>query len=659
MLGYSDRTRSGAFSLALLLGTVDLRPFQPDHFNMSWTPEQIRKHMDPIAKSPGVYLMKDADGRIIYVGKAINLASRVANYFQKSGDPRPFVKRLSRVLDRIDTVVTSNEKEALLLESELIKRHRPPFNVILMDDKHFLYLRIDPAEDFPRIDLVRTRKPDRALYFGPYHSAFAIRQTLSLVNRHFGLRTCPNSSFRNRARPCLEFQMRRCLGPCSGKVAPSEYRERVDSALLFLGGRRDEVIGKLKVRMEAAATDENFEEAARLRDQIRAVETSLTRQAVVLPATQNVDAIGFARSGDTVTIVVNRFESGVLGESVPIILEEAAAPEEEFFEALLLQFYARAPVPSIILVPKGIVSAEGALAEILGTRTGFGVQVTCPSRGVNKDALKMAMDNAGNILAETLVRMDRRNRALTGVAEILGLSRPPKRIETYDMSNLFSNDTVGSMVVFTDGKPDRRAYRTFVIRMEEGAGDTGSMREVLLRRLRRVVSNDGAAPDLILLDGGEAQLGTAILVLDELELDIPVAALAKSRVVDSGTGPASHSPERLFVPLRGVADGGTGKGQVELIIPPPQDPGLHLLMRCRDEAHQFAISFHRKRRAKRAGASILDDIPGLGKNRRMALLRHFRTIGAIKGATVDELAIAGIPGAVAQAVFDKIHSDPG
>lgn len=308
---------------------------------MGWTRQEIQEFTADIPPRPGVYVMRDRRGRVVYVGKAVNLHSRVSQYFRESGDPRPFVKLLKGVLSRIETIVTANEREALILENELIKKHKPPFNVLLKDDKAYLYLKVATDTDFPRVELSRRRTDDGAQYFGPSHSASSIRETLSLVNRNFGLRTCRDQQFRSRRRPCLEWQMKRCAGPCCGMVTREQYRERLDAALVFLRGHYQEFTKKLMASMKAAAEAEDFEEAARLRDQMRAVDAALARQAVVLPGTSDVDAIGFARDGDVTVFQVLRFESGVLKDCLGLVLENVVAPEDDLVESVLAQHYSK------------------------------------------------------------------------------------------------------------------------------------------------------------------------------------------------------------------------------------------------------------------------------------------------------------------------------
>lgn len=641
---------------------------------MGWTRDKIQEFTADLPHRPGVYIMRDGRGRVVYVGKANDLHSRVVQYFRESGDPRPFVKLLSEVLGRLETVVTATEKEALILENEFIKKHRPPFNVLLKDDKAYLYLKLAAGAAFPRVELARKRLDDGALYFGPSHSAAAIRGTHALVNGHFGLRTCQDSQFRSRHRPCLEWQMKRCAGPCCDKVTATEYRERVDAAVLFLKGRYQETLKELSGRMKAAADGENFEEAARLRDQIQAVEAALSRQAIVLPGSKDVDALGFAREGDIVVYAILRFESGVLQDCIPLVLENVVAPEDELTESVLVQHYARSPVPSEVLVPDGLMPAdsdESALADLLSSRTGKAVRIWTPRRGAPVDAMKMAADNATELLRKAIEGAGSRGRALAGVQALLGLASPPRRIEGFDMSQFQSAEPVGSMVVITEGRLDRKAYRTYSIKWEGSRGDTGFMHEVLTRRLSKLDDAEDR-PDLIMLDGGPSQVMVACGVLRSLGLDIPVVGLAKSRVMDRTPGAAVHSPERLFVPVAAATPGSPGlraderpffadpaqnlAGDVRMIVPNQNDPGLHLLMRLRDEAHRFAITFHRKLRNRRGLASALDGIPGLGKIRRTALLRHFKTVAAIREATLEELrASPGLPADVAGRLFERMH----
>lgn len=614
---------------------------------MAWSQEEIERLTAAIPHLPGVYIMRDRSGRVLYVGKAVDLANRVMQYF-RGGDSRPFVSILHSVLKVIDTIVTTNEKEALLLENELIKKHRPPFNIVLRDDKSYLYLKIDLNAPVPKLEMVRRRVKDKAFYFGPYHSSSSIRHTFDLINRYFGLRTCSDIQLRNRKRPCLEYQLGRCLGPCTG-LGKDAYRERVEAAVLFLQGRYEEVKRRLVERMKTAAETENFEEAARLRDQLRAIETSMAPQAVILPLLEDADAIGFVREGDVAAFAVLRFESGRLSDKVPFVLENTGAPDDELLESFVMQYYGRASVPRKVFLPHGVIQELTALREALMTRfLDKELLIYAPSRGPAADAVKLANQNARQLVREALVSTECRTRALTRIAELLGLDRLPRVIEGYDFSNLFSSEPVGVKVVFEDGKPSKRGYRTFAIRTE--GGDVQFVREVIRRRFL----DRSEIPDVILIDGGEQQLRAAVSALKESDIDVPVVALAKSRVIRKGSfGPAEHSPERLF-----VLDAHTPDSPVRMLLPLQHDVGLHLLMRVRDEAHRFAISFHRRRRIKKETVSVLDGIKGLGKKRRVILLRHFGSVASIKAASLEELkAVPQIPPFVAERLFLKVHGE--
>ena len=628
---------------------------------MAWDPADVRRLLDPVPSAPGVYLMRDHRGAVIYVGKAVDLKARVRQYFQPTGDPRPFVSRLSEVLDRIETVVTRNETEALILENEWIKRHRPPFNVLLRDVKIYVYLRLGGTdEEFPGLSPAGRRKDDGARYFGPYASAASVRRTHALVNRHFGLRTCDDGEFRNRSRPCLEHQVGRCPAPCVRAVSAEAYRERVDQAALFLRGRMDEVQRQLQEAMERAAAAENFEEAARLRDRIRAVQVAMVRQAVVLPGRMDEDLVGVAREGEVVALTVLRFEAGVLVDRVPLVVDQVQAPLEDLADSILLQHYARAPVPDLLRLPPDLPVSTEALAEVLGVRSGRRFQVRVGGRGPEGEALEMARQNARQLLEEHLAREEVRDRAARRIQQILGLPRCPRRIEGLDLSTFQGGDPVGSLVAFVDGRPDRRSRRTFAVRGDAGPGDVGFLREVLARRIRRNREEGVPWPDLLLIDGGETQVRAALEVLAREGVAVPVAGLAKSRVTDRGFGPAAHSEERLVFPEGGAWREGTIAETAPLatVAPPRNDPGLHLLMRVRDEAHRVAVSFHRQRRARRERASVLDDLPGLGKARRLAVLRHFGSVARLRAASLEEIRmVPGLPRPVAEALHRRLNEE--
>jgi len=599
---------------------------------------KIERLLEHIPQACGVYLMKDKNGKVVYVGKAINLRSRVSSYFQKSSDPRPFVRFLGDLLDKIDVVLTRNEKEALILENELIKKYKPPFNILLKDDKNYLYLKLDVGVDFPKLELVRRRKEDGALYFGPYHVASSARSTYALINKYFGLRTCSDRDFKNRSRPCIEYQMKRCLGPCVLSINKEEYRMRVKEASLFLQGRHQEVLKELKDRMFHAADQENFEEAARIRDQIRAIERALDRQGVVLPVERDVDAIGYSRDADVASFCVLRFEKGALSDTIPYVHKNAIGPDGDILEQFLVQYYQKAPVPDIVLVPRGVVEDLTALTEVLSQRSEKEVDVTEPARGAFLDALKIATENARHALSQALEDEEIARYEVRRLCELLGIPHEIQRIEGYDMSTTMGDEYVGVMVVFRGGRADKASYRYFKIK-GEARSDVEAMKEVLLRRFIRLKEEEGEKPDLILLDGGVAQLNCGKEVLEMTGFsDIPVVALAKERIDRrQRIGFPVYLPERIY--FYSPLTGGTGpRDTPEPFVPRQDDPGLRLLMRVRDEAHRYALRFHRKRRAKKGLLSVLEGVRGIGKKRLKALLERFGSVGGIREASFEDVA---------------------
>jgi excinuclease ABC subunit C len=599
---------------------------------------RIEKLLEHIPDACGVYLMKDKHGKVVYVGKAINLRSRVSSYFQKSSDPRPFVRYLGDLLDKIDVILTRNEKEALILENELIKKYKPAFNILLKDDKNYLYLKLDLNVEFPKLELVRRRKDDGALYFGPYHVASSARSTYALINKYFGLRTCSERDFKNRTRPCIEYQMKRCLGPCVLSVDKEEYRMRVKEACLFLQGRHQEVLKDLRNRMFCASEQENFEEAARLRDQIRAIERALDRQGVVLPVERDVDAIGYARDADTASFCVLRFEKGALSDTIPYVHRKIVSPDEDVLEQFLMQYYQRAPIPNTVLVPKGVVGDLIAIADVLRQRAQKVVEVLEPVRGPYLDAMKIAVENARHALREALEDAEVAQYEVRKLCEMLDITHEIQRIEGYDMSTTMGDEYVGVMVVFRGARPEKASYRHFRIKGDVKS-DVDAMREVLLRRFSRLKEEGGEKPDLVLLDGGMAQLNCGREVLEMTGFsDIPVVALAKERIDRSRRiGFPVHIPERIYFYSPSSGTGGV-REEAQPLVPRQDDPGLRLLMRVRDEAHRCALRFHRKRRIRKGLLSVLEGVRGIGKKRLRALLQRFGSVRGIEEADFEEVA---------------------
>jgi excinuclease ABC subunit C len=611
-------------------------------------PQDLREVLDRLPREPGVYLLKDRQGTIVYVGKATSLFSRVRSYFTPStGDTRAFVPLLSGLVGDVETLVTRNEKEALLLENTLIKRHRPRFNVMLRDDKNYLVLRLDPRGRYPRLEVTRRIADDGALYFGPYHSATSCRQTLRLVNRHFQLRTCSDRTLDNRARPCLQYQIKRCPGPCVFDVDPQEYAQQVRDVTLFLRGKGDELLADLERRMTAAAAALEFEVAARIRDQLAALRAALMGQGVVGAAAADQDVFGYYREGDRVDVVVLVVRGGKLSGRRPFSLSGQEFPDPEVLSAVVSRYYDDGEsVPAEVLVPLSLEDA-GAKREWLSDLRGSAVQLRVPRRGAKRDLLELAMRNARSNFETRRQRHSDLEQALAKLQRRLHLSRPPRRMECFDISGFHGQQVVASMVVLQDGEPRRAAYRSFKIRAPE-KDDFAAMYEVLSRRLRRAREGEPGweLPDLLVVDGGKAQLSMARAALRDVGLPPGVeppdlVALAKQERPGAG-GEAERKPERVFLPQV--------KDPVRLL---PNTAELYLLARARDEAHRFAVTFHKRLRRRRTLRSGLEDIPGIGPKRRQQLLKHLGSLRRVRGASVAEMAaVPGMTTRAAEAVAE-------
>ena len=594
---------------------------------------------------PGCYLMIDRQGVICYVGKATSLRARLRQY-ASGQDERFFVHLLDHVLSDIELVITPTEKDALLLENELIKKHQPRFNVRLKDDKRFLHLRLDTQQNYPRLQVVRRPADDKAQYFGPYPSASSARSTLAQINRHFQLRTCPDAAFKNRTRPCLEYQIHRCMGPCVLPVDVHVYHQHVRDVSLFLSGRRSELLTRLKTRMADAAESEQFERAARYRDQMGAIEKSIEEQHVSLQGRRkSTDVIGVYREGARIAVAVLSFREGVLLGSQGYVLRDQEFPDAEVLEGFVLQLYGRGqPIPDELLLPMAL-DGEDALAEWLTdqrkaqaafageTAPRTKVDVRDPQRGVLSKVIDMANDNARHTFEDKVRAAATAQTTLEGLQKKLHLTRLPRRMECYDISNISGTDPVGSMVVFIDGEPAKDEYRKFKIRTLDTPNDFAMMYEVLSRRMARALDGRSPWPDLIVIDGGKGQLGMAETALADLGVHgLELCGLAKARTLDSDdAGHSASSPERVFRP-----------GVKNPIVMPQTSNEVYLLTRIRDEAHRFAITFHRARRDKRVLQSWLDKVPGLGPTRKKTLLQTFGSLTAVRDA--DEAALAQVVG---------------
>lgn len=674
--------------------------------------------LDRIPTDPGVYLFKDKSAKVVYVGKAKNLRTRVRQYFRPGGDERYFVAAgfLGRAVVDIETIVVTAEKDALLLENHLIKQHQPKFNVRLRDDKQYLVLRLEKpkrasskpgaappskAQLFPRVQVVRNIRDDDAAYFGPYHSATSARQTLRILNRHFQLRTCTDHVLESRGRVCLQYQIKRCPGPCAMPVEPQAYADQVDDVAMFLSGKDQELTDRLRTRMLARAEAEDFEAAAALRDSIAAVDRTLARQDMVQDEFIDQDVWGLYRQADAVEVAVLFIRGGKLVGRRTFMQRDQELPDTDVIAEHVQQYYATETfVPDEVVV--GVVlDASAALAEWLSSMRGRKVRVVEPQRGQRARLVDLADKNAAASAVSRRGRDDDAQAILQKLQERLGLAKLPKRIECFDIAHIQGRETVASMVTFIDGVPAKNLYRKFKVKTS-GNDDFASMYEVLSRRFRRaaeVRSNGGVpnsaidgdapteaelddtvedavddasddavttlgddtsnaklspwvAPDLLVVDGGKGQLGMAIAALTDQGFDfgehgVDVISLAKERELAAG-----EAPDRVY--MRNIK---------EPIALRQNSPELYILARLRDEAHRFANTFHRARRSKAALRSELDDIPGIGPTRRKKLLAHFGSVREVRAATVEQLRrVPGMTESAAKAIvaqFAEAPSDDG
>ncbi len=604
--------------------------------------------LDRVPTEPGVYLFKDAKGTVVYVGKAKHLRNRVRQYFREGGDERFFVAAgfLGKAVTDVETIVVTSSKEALLLENHLIKKHQPRFNVKLRDDKQYLVLRLmdpttptpeSPKRDlFPRVEVVRNIRDDGAGYFGPYHSATSARETLRTLNRHFQLRTCTDHVLESRGRPCLQYQIKRCSGPCALDVTAEIYAEQVQDVKMFLGGRNSELVQRLRSRMTGRAEAEDYENAAVLRDSLGAVERTLAKQHIVQDDFVDQDVWGLFREADCVEVVVLFIRAGKLVGRRAFQQKDQELPDTTVIAEYLQQYYATGTfIPDEVVV--GVELEDGEpLAEWLGTARGKRVKIVEPRRGVRAKLVELADRNAAASASSRRTKNTDAEELLAKVAKRLELPRPPRRIECFDIAHIQGTHTVAAMVTFVDGVASRGLYRKFKVR-ESGNDDFAAMYEVLTRRFRRFQKADSAdsddpswaLPDLLVIDGGKGQLAMAIAALTDLGVKLggdglEVIGLAKERELEAGS-----APDRIF--RRNVKDS---------IALRPNSPELYVLARIRDEAHRFANTFHQARRAKTTLRSELDGIPGIGVTRRQRLLKHFGSVRAVRLATLDELAKA-------------------
>lgn len=614
-------------------------------------PDHIQAQLNTLPRKPGIYMMRDVNGKVLYVGKAVNLRDRVRSYFHASAWENPKIRALVSEIGALDFIVTDSELEALILEANLIKEHRPRYNVRLKDDKRYPYIKITWAEPFPKVLITRRMEQDGSRYFGPFTSSHAVHQTLDLLRKSFPYLTCNRQITGRDPRPCLYYEIKLCLGPCIGAATQEEYRAMIRSLIRFLEGHSEEVIADLQRRMISAAEALDFERAALLRDQLQAVERVVEKQKIVSSTGADQDVVAFAREGSDACVQVFFIRGGRLLGREYFVLEGAQDEDaREVMAAFLKQFYEEAAyIPSEVLLPEEIEEAL-IIEQWLRQRRGDTVTLTVPRHGQKRDLVALATENAAETLAALRAQWQadthKQEQALAEIQEALNLPRPPTRIECYDISTLQGAETVGSMIVFEHGVPRKSGYRRFIVRNVAGQDDYASMREILERRFRRwqtatsgelLGSRDvkgwAQLPDLLVVDGGKGQLGVAVEVLQAFDLleQVPVVALAKER-------------EEIFLP-----------GKPDPIMLPPRSQGLFLIQRVRDEAHRFAIAHHEMRRRRAGSASQLDAIPGVGPARRKALLKAFGSIEAIRAASIEELAaVPGIPKKVALTIKEHL-----
>lgn len=596
--------------------------------------------IDSVPARPGVYLLKDNTDKVMYVGKAKNLRARLRQYL-RGDDERSQMQFLLPKIASVETLVTTNDKEALILENNLIKQYKPRYNIRLKDDKSYVSVKVTLQDPWPRILVTRRIVKDGSRYFGPYDSAASVRETLDTIRKVIPLRTCPDAVFRNRSRPCLEYQIKRCLAPCCLPVDPEQYQRHLREAMLLLEGKSQQLLRQLRAEMEQAANELRFEDAARLRDRIRAIERTQERQQVSAYHRGDLDVWGVYREGGFLEAVVLFLRQGKLTSHQRYSLADLEFADRDILSMLLQQFYqGERFIPDEILVPIELDDSD-TLAEWLSERKQQRVSIVHPQRGDKMRLLQMAHENALQSFRQRQDASDQRQRMCAELQRVLHLQRFPHRIECFDISNVQGRFAVGSQVTFVDGQPDKDLYRRYRIKTVDQADDFAMLAEVLQRRFARA-SEEGIYPDLIVIDGGKGQLNAALQVLRDLGIDhVEAIGLAKDRVQRAPhASEIRHSEERVFLP-----------GRKNPVVLRRHSNALFLLQRVRDEAHRFAITYHRKLRTRERLRSWLDAIPGVGAVRRRRLLRHFGSVRRMCSATVEELlSVPGISRPVAERI---------
>lgn len=600
------------------------------------TTDLLQSKLDHLPDQPGCYLFRNAKNEILYVGKAAVLADRVRSYFQKGSDQTPKTSLLVSEIADLETIVTRSELEALILESNLIKRHRPRFNIVLRDDKQYPYLRLPIKDAFPRLSIVRRVQKDGALYYGPYTPAGALRETLKVIRKAFPLATCEIEIDGTADRACIEFEIKRCMAPCTGNQSRDDYHLIVKQVRQFLEGRDRELLDGLRQTMESAADREEFEEAARIRDRLFSVERTLEKQRITQVSTTDQDVVGLARQGTAADLQLLFVRGGLLiGRKDFFWPQSADSSDEELVRSAIEQFYNKeGQPPKELLVPTDL-SDTLLIEQWLSDKRGDAVRLLAPERGTKHQLVLLAEENAAAAITDHLRNEALDRQATAELKRLLRLDTAPHRIEGFDISNIMGNQSVASLVVWEDGQAKKADYRKFRIQTVEGANDFASMQEAVMRRYG--ATEDLALPDLILIDGGLGQLSAAIEGLKQVgQEQIPIIGLAKAR---------GEKDERIFLP-----------GRKNPIVLRPTSPATHLVQRIRDEAHRFAVTYHRNLRGKALLSSELDQIAGIGKIRRRRLLKQFGSLPQIAAATDEQLKTAGLDPATIAALRTALTS---
>jgi len=614
--------------------------------------DHLRGILDTLPAKPGCYIYKNSAGQVIYVGKAINLRNRVRSYFHNPLEQDYKTRKLVDNVAEIEWIVVGSELEALILEMNLIKKHRPRYNIRLKDDKRYPYIKVHWADPFPKVTVTRQMVKDSSRYFGPYTSVWAVHQTLDVLRRIFPYLTCDRTITGHDERPCLYYDIKLCSGPCIGAIQQAEYRQMIVDLCLFLEGRTEPIVSRLQAEMEQAAEELRFERAGAIRDQIQAIERVVEKQKVISNAQMDSDVIAMARADGEACVQIFFIRGGkMIGREYFILEGTEEEPDAEVIAEFIKQFYSEAAyIPNEVLLPHEVEEAMIIQQWLNSSRGGAKVKLVVPQQGTQQELIKLAVENAVETLRSLKAQWEtdthRQSEALAELQQALNLPEPPNRIECYDISNTQGTAAVGSMVVFEQGVPRKSLYRRFNIKTVEGPDDFASMEEVLSRRFRRFQSTQeqkspGAKPDpsfallpdLLIVDGGKGQLSRAVEVLKKYDLHekVPVAGLAKQN-------------EELFLP-----------GRTESLILPRHSQGFYLIQRIRDEAHRFAITAHRSRRGKTGLASRLDAIPGIGPARRKTLMTKFSSVEAIREASLEELtSVPGITEKIAQMLRSQL-----